>query len=79
MEVITIILQSTPYGDERIWNALRLAKALYTASVGMNVRISLLGDAADNSLKGTKVFAKLLQLGGEASRTNWTGHQSCKL
>jgi len=49
-----MILQSAPYGDEKIWNALRLAKALVTATVGMKVNIFLLGDAVTTAKKGQK-------------------------
>jgi uncharacterized protein involved in oxidation of intracellular sulfur len=54
METITFILQSPPYGDEKIWNALRLAKALTTAAIGMKVNIFLLGDAVTTAKKGQK-------------------------
>ena len=33
METLTIVISSSPYGDERIWNALRLAEALCCTSV----------------------------------------------
>lgn len=49
-----MILQSPPYGDEKIWNALRLAKALTTATVGMKVKIFLLGDGVTAAKKGQK-------------------------
>ena len=52
--MLTIILQSAPYGDEKIWNALRLAKALTAATVGMKVNIFLLGDAVTTAKKGQK-------------------------
>lgn len=54
METLTMILQSAPYGDEKVWNALRLAKALITATVGMQVNIFLLGDAVTTAKKGQK-------------------------
>jgi len=54
LETITFILQSPPYGDEKIWNALRLAKALTTAAIGMKVNIFLLGDAVTTAKKGQK-------------------------
>lgn len=54
METITFILQSPPYGDEKIWNALRLAKALTTAAIGMKVNIFLLGDGVVAAKKGQK-------------------------
>lgn len=52
LDSITMILQNAPYGDERIWNALRLAKALCTAAIGMKVNIFLLGDAVATAKKG---------------------------
>ena len=54
MEILTIILQSAPYGDERVWNALRLAQSLITASIGMRVNIFLTGDAVTTAKKGQK-------------------------
>jgi sulfur relay (sulfurtransferase) complex TusBCD TusD component (DsrE family) len=52
METLTMILQSPSYRDERIWNALRLAKALITATIGMKINIFLLGDAVSAAKKG---------------------------
>lgn len=49
-----MILQTPPYGDEKIWNALRLAKALIIATKGMKVNIFLLGDAVTAAKKGQK-------------------------
>lgn len=40
---VTIILQDAPYGNEKVWNALRLSQAL--AAIGTGVRIFLYGDA----------------------------------
>ena len=54
METLTMILQSAPYGDEKIWNALRLAQALITVSIGMKVNIFLTGDAVTTAKKGQK-------------------------
>jgi len=54
LETITIILQSPPYGDEKAWNALRLAKALTTATIGMKVNIFLLSDAVSMAKRGQK-------------------------
>jgi uncharacterized protein involved in oxidation of intracellular sulfur len=54
LETITLILQSPPYGDEKVWNALRLAKALMTVAVGMKVNIFLLGDSVTAAKKGQK-------------------------
>ncbi len=54
METITIILQSPPYGDEKVWNALRLAKALTSAAIKMKVNIFLLGDTVTVAKRGQK-------------------------
>jgi len=54
LETITIILNTAPYGDEKVWNGLRLAKALVTAVIGMKVNIFLLGDAVTTAKKGQK-------------------------
>ena len=49
-----MLLQSSPYGDEKIWNAIRLTQALVTASIGMKVNIFLTGDAVTTAKKGQK-------------------------
>ncbi len=54
METLTIIINGPPYGDEHAWNALRLATALISSSVGMSVNIFLLGDAVNAAKKGQK-------------------------
>lgn len=54
METLTIVLNGPPYGDERILNALRLAKSLVSAAIRMNVKIYLLGDAVAAAKKGQK-------------------------
>jgi uncharacterized protein involved in oxidation of intracellular sulfur len=54
METLTMILQSPPYGDERVWNALRLAQALTSSAIGMKVNIFLLGDAVATAKKGQR-------------------------
>ncbi len=54
LETTTFILQSSPYGDEKIWNSLRLAKALTTSAIGMRVNIFLLGDGVVAAKKGQK-------------------------
>ncbi len=54
METVTIILQTAPYGDERIWNALRLSRGLTTAAINMKVNIFLTGDAVVTAKKGQK-------------------------
>jgi len=43
MSNVTIVLQDAPYGNEKVWNALRLSQALL--SVGSRVRIFLYGDS----------------------------------
>lgn len=54
MENLTIIINSAPYGDEKIWNALRLAQALISVTMGMKVNIFLIGDAVTAAKKGQK-------------------------
>jgi len=54
LETLTMLLQSAPYGDEKIWNAFRLAQSLVTASIGMKVNIFLTGDAVTTAKKGQK-------------------------
>lgn len=54
METITLILNTAPYGDEKIWNALRLAKALTVGTDKMKVNIFLIGDAVTAAKKGQK-------------------------
>jgi uncharacterized protein involved in oxidation of intracellular sulfur len=54
METLTMILDSVPYGNEKLWNALRLAKALISAAVDMKVNIFLIGDAVVAAKKGQK-------------------------
>lgn len=54
METVTVILQNAPYGDERIWNAFRLARALISAAIKMKVNIFLTGDAVTTAKRGQK-------------------------
>ena len=54
METLTIIVNGAPYGTEQAWNALRLATASISATVGMNVNVFLLGDAVTAAKKGQK-------------------------
>ncbi len=54
METITIILNTAPYGDEKVWNAFRLARALLTSAIGMKVNVFLIGDAVTTAKKGQK-------------------------
>ena len=49
-----MLLQSAPYGNERVWNAFRLAQALVASSIGMKVNIFLTGDAVVTAKKGQK-------------------------
>ena len=53
-ETVTMVISSSPYGDERIWNALRLAEALSCSSERMKVNIFLIGDAVNAAKKGQK-------------------------
>jgi len=52
-----MIVSSSPYGDERIWNALRLAEALSCSSAKMKINIFLIGDAV-NAAKKEQNLAK---------------------
>lgn len=54
METITMIVSSSPYGDEGIWNALRLAEALSCSSAKMKINIFLIGDFVNAAKKGQK-------------------------
>jgi uncharacterized protein involved in oxidation of intracellular sulfur len=54
MEILTMIITSSPYGDERIWNALRLAEALSCSNAKSKVNIFLIGDAVNAAKKGQK-------------------------
>jgi uncharacterized protein involved in oxidation of intracellular sulfur len=62
LETVTMILQSAPYGDERIWNAFRLARALTTAVIGMQVNIFLTGDGVTTAKQGQKPPASYYNL-----------------
>jgi len=52
LETLTIIVNGAPYGDERVWNALRLALTSNSAAISMNVNVFLLGDAVNSAKKG---------------------------
>jgi len=54
METLTMVISSSPYGDERIWNALRLAEALSCSNEDVKVKIFLIGDAVNAAKKGQK-------------------------
>ena len=49
-----MLLQSAPYGNEKVWNAFRLTQALVTASIGMKVNMFLTGDAVTTAKRGQK-------------------------
>ena len=49
-----LILNDPPYGSERSYNALRLARSLVSKEAG-EVRVFLLGDAASCAKNGQKV------------------------
>ena len=51
-ELVTIVLQDAPYGNERVWNAIRLSQALL--ATGVKVRIFLYGDSVIAPKKGQK-------------------------
>jgi uncharacterized protein involved in oxidation of intracellular sulfur len=54
LETLTIIVNGAPYGSEQVWNALRLATASISSSIGMSVNVFLLGDAVTSAKKGQK-------------------------
>ena len=54
METLTMVLNTAPYGDEKVWNALRLAKALMVGTEKMKVNIFLIGDSVATAKKGQK-------------------------
>ena len=49
-----MIINTAPYEDEKVWNALRLAEALTSAAIKMKVNIFLLGDGVAAAKKGQK-------------------------
>ena len=57
-----LILNDPPYGTERSYNALRLARALLEKSAG-TVRVFLMGDAASCAQGGQKVPAGYYNIG----------------
>ncbi len=66
MENITIIINDAPYGIEKPWNALRLAKALAVSK--QKVNIFLMGDAVSMAKKGQQTpagYYNLAQMLGE--------------
>lgn len=52
LETLTIIVNGAPYGDEKVWNAMRLASSLVSVAIGINVNIFLLGDAVNAAKRG---------------------------
>jgi uncharacterized protein involved in oxidation of intracellular sulfur len=77
VEIITMVVSSSPYGDERIWNALRLAEALSCSGSDLKVNIFLIGDAVNAAKKGQKpakgfyniekILADLVKVGATVS------------
>jgi uncharacterized protein involved in oxidation of intracellular sulfur len=66
METITVIINDAPYGIEKPWNALRLARALVATK--QKVNIFLLGDAVAIAKKGQQTppgYYNLAQMLGE--------------
>ncbi len=57
MDRILIILNDPPYGTERSYNALRLARNLLKKGEGVQLKVFLLGDAAACAKAGQKVPA----------------------
>ena len=63
METLTVIVESSPYGNENVWDAFRLAQALKSVTVGMTVNIFLLGDGVVAAKKGQSPPAGYYNLG----------------
>lgn len=61
MEKVTIVLQDAPYGNEKVWNALRLSQALI--STGTGVRVFLYGDSVISAKKGQSTPAGYYNIG----------------
>lgn len=61
MDAITLIVQESPYGTEKAWNALRLAQALLAAESRVN--LFLLGDAVGMGKAGQEVPMGYYNLG----------------
>ncbi len=59
--IMVMIISEPPYGNEKPWNALRLAKAL--VAIKQNIRLFLLGDAVAIAKKGQKPPAGYYNLG----------------
>lgn len=49
---ILMIVNDTPYGSEKIYNALRLAMKLQQEQAGTEIRIFLMADAVTAALPG---------------------------
>ena len=74
MKKVLIIINDAPYGTEKPWNALRLAKALITEK--LSVSICLVGDGVSIAKKGQKppkgfynlgeMLEELISLGADA-------------
>lgn len=51
-ETVTIIVNGAPYGEEKVWNALRLALASISDAIKLRVNVFLLGDAVYAAKRG---------------------------
>jgi uncharacterized protein involved in oxidation of intracellular sulfur len=58
---MVLIISEPPYGNEKPWNALRLAKAL--VAIKQNIKLFLLGDAVVMAKKGQKTPTGYYNLG----------------
>ena len=58
-----MLLQSAPYGDERVYNGLRLSQALISATIKMKVNIFLIGDGVSTDKRGQKPPEEYYNLG----------------
>ena len=64
-ETTVLIISDPPYGNEKPWNALRLAKAL--VAIKQPIKIFLLGDAVALAKKGQKTPTGYYNLGQMAT------------
>jgi uncharacterized protein involved in oxidation of intracellular sulfur len=64
---ILFIVNDTPYGTERSWNALRTAKAITELNPAPEVSVFLLSDAVYCALKGQEPATTSYELGAFVS------------
>lgn len=72
------ILNGAPYGDERTYNGLRLARALAKRE-GSQVRVFLMGDAAIAAKGGQKVPESFYNVQLMLGRVPWHSRRAGRL